>query len=62
METCANAADDGHMEVLKWAHKNGCPCNQNMCKIAALSGHLQVLKWAHESGFPWDEKAVEGLL
>ena len=23
--TCANAAEHGHLEVLKWARENGCP-------------------------------------
>ena len=23
--TCANAAEGGHLEVLKWARENGCP-------------------------------------
>jgi hypothetical protein len=26
---CASAAKGGHLEVLEWAHENGCPWEQN---------------------------------
>ena len=55
-ETCAFAAWGGHLEVLKWAHENGCPWDEETCAYAARGGRLEVLKWAHENGCPWDEE------
>jgi hypothetical protein len=45
--TCAYAAENGHLDMLKWARENGCPWD-----YAAENGHLNVLKWAHENGCP----------
>ena len=28
-ETCAAAAERGHLEVLRWARQNGCPWDEN---------------------------------
>jgi uncharacterized protein YabN with tetrapyrrole methylase and pyrophosphatase domain len=53
--TCAFAAENGHLEVLKWARENGCPWNKDTCMNATREGHLEVLKWARENGCPWDE-------
>ena len=41
--TCAYAAWGGHLNVLKWARKNGCPWNEDTCAEAALGGHLEML-------------------
>ena len=38
------AAENGHLEVLKWARANGCPWNEETCRAAASSGHLEMLK------------------
>ena len=43
----ANAAKNGHLEVLKWSSL--------ICRYAAKNGHLQVLKWAVENGHYFDE-------
>ena len=53
--TCMYAARDGHLEVLKWARRNGCPWDEKTCAEAARGGHLEVLRWARENGCPWDE-------
>jgi len=52
--TCAYAAKNGHLEVLKWARENGCEWDSSTCAWAAEHGHLEVLKWARENGCPWD--------
>jgi hypothetical protein len=49
-DVCANAADKGHLHVLKYAFENGCPWDQGTCDSAAARGHLQCLKYAHENG------------
>ena len=52
--TCAYAAMNGHLNVLKWAKKNKCPWDEDTCALAAWNGHLEVLKWARENGCPWN--------
>ncbi|CAB9519493.1 ankyrin repeat protein [Seminavis robusta] len=53
--TCADAASNGHLEVLKWARENRCPWNEGTCGGAASPGHAEILKWARENGCPWNE-------
>jgi hypothetical protein len=50
--TCEEAASGGHLEVLKYAHENGCPWNELICANAARYGHLEVLKYLHQNGCP----------
>ena len=56
--TCKEAAREGHLEVLKYAHENGCPWNEVTCIAAASEGHLEVLKYAHENGCRWDAERI----
>ena len=60
---CAGAAEGGHLEVLQWAHANGCPSDEQTCERAARGGHLEVIQWARANGFPFDmvrcEEAIE---
>ena len=53
--TCSNAAKNGHIECLKYAHENRCPWDEQTCWEAAESGSLECLKYSHENGCPWDE-------
>ena len=46
--TCSEAAKNGHLECLKYAHENGCPWDQWTCRQAAENGHLECLKYLHE--------------
>ena len=52
------AAGNGHLDMLKWALKNGCTRgsfdNSTMFSFAAANGHLHVIKWAWENGYKWD--------
>ena len=45
----------GHLEVLQWAHVNGCPCDESTCAYAAKEGHLKVLQWLRANGCPWSK-------
>jgi hypothetical protein len=38
------AAEGGHLEILKWLHKNGCPWNEETREIA-------LKKWPN---YKWD--------
>jgi len=51
-DTCIIAADNGHLDVLKWARANGCPWDSFYCSSAERNGHLDVLTWARENGCP----------
>ena len=46
----------GHLDVLKYAHDNGCPWSEITCAYAANGGHLNVLKYAREKGCPWNKE------
>ena len=54
--TCQNAARGGHLETVKWLHRDNCPWDEATCAAAARGGHLDVLQWARENGCPWDEE------
>ena len=47
------------MDVLKYAHENGCPWDEGTCEWAAMGGHLDVLKYLHENGCPWEEMTCQ---
>ena len=46
------AAGGGHLECLKYLHKNGCPWDALTCADAAAYGRLVGLKYVHENGCP----------
>ena len=56
--TCAEAAEEGHLEVLQWALRNGCPCNTAVL-IVVEDRDWEALKMLHENGCPWDEEALD---
>jgi hypothetical protein len=58
--TCFEAAEAGHLEVLKWLFEDGCPLKKKICETAAIRGHLDILKWARENGCHWDEETCSG--
>jgi ankyrin repeat protein len=53
---CSYLAYFGHLDILKWARKNGSEWDRFVCFYAALNGHLEVLKWARENGCEWDSQ------
>jgi hypothetical protein len=59
---CEKAAENGYLEVLKWARENGRPWDEYTCIYAATNGHLDVLMWARENGCPWDEWTSVGAI
>ncbi|CAB9503157.1 ankyrin repeat protein [Seminavis robusta] len=48
------AAQNGHLDVLKYAHDNGCPWHEYTCFYAAMGGHYDILEYAHTHGCRWD--------
>ena len=52
---CILAADNGHLEILKWARSEGCQWSKWICWLAAGKGHLETLKWAISEGCQLDK-------
>jgi len=50
----AAAAENGHIECLRFLHNIGCPWDARTCEAAAKGGQLLCLKYAHENRCPWD--------
>ena len=48
-DICIRAAENGHVEILKWAISNGYEFDEAIqeacCAFASLNGHLEILKW-----------------
>jgi len=47
-ETCSSAAENGHLDCLKYLHENGCPWSKETCLIAAKNGHFECLNYILE--------------
>lgn len=56
-KTCAVAAENGHLHVLKWLRENGCPWDRDVTTFAASGGHTDVIYWARINGCKWSEDA-----
>ena len=54
---CDDAAVGGHLDVLKWLHKEGCGFSNIATWNAAKGGHLEMLQWMRSQDPPahWDE-------
>ena len=48
------AAENGHLEAVKYLRQKGYEWNCMTCAFAAKTGQLEVLKYAHENGCLWD--------
>lgn len=48
------AAEDGHLDAVKWAVANGCTWDAKTAIKASRKGHLCVLQWAVAHGHQWD--------
>lgn len=55
--TCAYAAENGYLEVLKYLFAKGCSWNITVGHSAARYGQLDVLKWLFENRFS-NEKGI----
>lgn len=62
--TCAFAATNGDLDLLKQLRQQECPWNEDTCASAAKAGHLHVLQWAIQNGCPCNAytsfEAMEG--
>jgi hypothetical protein len=53
INTILFASINGHLDCIKYAHKNGCPWSLYTTSNAAYYGHLNCIKYAHENGCLW---------
>jgi hypothetical protein len=56
---CEIAAENGHLNFLKYAHEHGCDWDKGVCIAAVKNGHLDCLKYAHENNCPWNKHVCE---
>ena len=57
---CAHAAENGHLEVLKYLHEEvKAPWDSGTAAFAARKGHLHILKYLFESNYNQFEYACE---
>lgn len=54
VNACDNAAQNGHLEIIKWATENGCPWSVHTIFSSVYSGKLEILKWLRENGCEWN--------
>lgn len=52
-DTCTGAAQNGHLEVLKYLHENDCEWSDQTASLAAEAGQLECLKYLHENECEW---------
>ena len=53
-----NAAQNGHVKVLRWAREHHCSWDEWTCASAAMHGELKALRWARAHGCPWDDALI----
>ena len=58
-DICENAAKNGHLDCLIYAHEHGYPWRSSICDIIAKNGHLDCLKYVHSQKCPWDKITCE---
>ncbi|EFA78202.1 hypothetical protein PPL_08852 [Heterostelium album PN500] len=44
-----NAAEHGHLDIVRWLYEHGCPTNSEVLKRTVNKGHLDILIWIHEN-------------
>ena len=43
----------GNLEILKYLHENGCPCDRNVYALAVEHDHLEILKYLLSNRAIW---------
>jgi hypothetical protein len=52
VEVMMRAAACRHLELCKWLHAAGCPCDEHACAAAADNSQLSTLRFLHENVCP----------
>ena len=53
---CYCAAEEGHLDVLKYLHENDCPWNSEACSWAHLNNRIDCLNYLIEQKCPGFEE------
>lgn len=53
------AAEEGHLELLKWLFGMGDKCDSGAVDQAAKNGHLEIIKWLHKQGITAEPNALD---
>jgi hypothetical protein len=56
------AAQNGHINCLKYAHENGCPWNELTCFFAAKNSNIECLRYAYENGCPYLKEELSTIV
>jgi hypothetical protein len=48
-----------YLDIIKYAHENGCPWSIFTTCIPAMDGRMDIIKYVHENGCPWNESTME---
>ncbi len=54
-----NAAEGGHLNIIKWLINNGCEYDDCIFECAAEHGHLNILKWGFQNGYKLPDNIAE---
>jgi hypothetical protein len=52
------AARSGNLEMLKWAHAEGCGWNNHVIGVVAAIGNIEMLKWCLDNGCPYKNSDI----
>jgi Ankyrin repeats (3 copies) len=56
---CQEAAENGHFEVVRFLHENGCPWEvENICSAAAGQGSIELLQYLKQQGRVFNVRAM----
>ena len=58
-DICAQAAQGGNLECLKYAHEHGFPFDDRVVITAIVYRNFECLKYAHENGAPMPRYIVD---
>jgi hypothetical protein len=50
--TCVAAVAGGRMDILEWAHANGCKLSGDVSAMAGAKGRVDMLQWLSDHGCP----------
>ena len=55
------AIQEGEFEIVKWLHKNGCPCNENSYRAARENCQWRIEKWIEQQLSVWKKRRNNSL-
>lgn len=56
------AAENGHLDIVKYLHEIGCPWNNHTYYCAVTGGNLEIIKYLHENDCPWSESTCSNAV